>query len=212
LRILENASLTRTGSRIEQDVERSTPQTRLVAGLGNPGPEYASTRHNIGFMVADQLAAQFGSTWEKSTKWDALLAKCGDVFLTKPMSYMNRSGYPLLAVAQFYKIDPPEILVMLDDMALPLGRLRLRLGGGSGGHNGLESVIMQFATEEIPRLRIGIGEAPATGSVDYVLSHFFEEEKPIVRSTIDRAVAAVKCAIDNDLISAMNIFNKTEEP
>jgi peptidyl-tRNA hydrolase, PTH1 family len=193
-------------------VEGSTPQIRLVAGLGNPGAEYASTRHNIGFMVADQLAAKFGSTWEKSTKWDALLAKCGDVFLTKPMSYMNRSGYPLLEIAQFHKIDPPEILVMLDDMALPLGRLRLRLGGGSGGHNGLESVILQFGTEEIPRLRIGIGEAPAGGSVDYVLSRFFEEEKPIVRSTIDRAAAAVKCAIDNDLISAMNIFNKAEEP
>lgn len=193
-------------------MEGSTPPIRLVAGLGNPGPEYASTRHNIGFMVADQLAAQFGSTWEKSTKWDALLAKCGGVFLTKPMSCMNRSGYPILAIAQFYKIDPPEILVILDDMALPLGRLRLRLGGGSGGHNGLESVVMQFATEEIPRLRIGIGEAPAAGSVDYVLSRFFEEEKPIVRSTIDRAAAAVKCAIDNDLISAMNIFNKTEEP
>jgi PTH1 family peptidyl-tRNA hydrolase len=193
-------------------VEGSTPQIRLVAGLGNPGPEYTSTRHNIGFMVADQLAAQFGSTWEKSTKWDALLAKCGDVFLTKPMNYMNRSGYPLLAMAQFYKIDPFEILVVLDDTALPLGRLRLRLGGGSGGHNGLESVIMQFATEEIPRLRIGIGEAPAAGSVDYVLSRFSEEEKPIVRSTIDRAAEAVKCAIDNDLISAMNIFNKTEEP
>jgi peptidyl-tRNA hydrolase, PTH1 family len=193
------------------NVEGSTPQIRLVAGLGNSGAEYASTRHNIGFMVADQLAAQFGSTWEKSTKWDALLAKCGDVFLTKPMSHMNRSGYPLVAIAQFYKIDPTELLVVLDDMALPLGRLRLRLGGGSGGHNGLESVIVQFATEEIPRLRIGIGEAPAAGSVDYVLSRFFEEEKPIVRSTIDRAAAAVKCAIDNDLISAMNIFNKTEE-
>jgi peptidyl-tRNA hydrolase, PTH1 family len=193
-------------------VEGSTPQIRLVAGLGNPGPEYVSTRHNIGFMVADQLAAQFGSTWEKSTKWEALLAKCGDVFLTKPMSHMNRSGYPILGIAQFYKIDPPQILVVLDDMALPLGRLRLRLGGGSGGHNGLESVIMQFGTEEIPRLRIGIGEAPAAGSVDYVLSRFFEEEKPIVRSTIDRAAEAVKCAIDNDVISAMNIFNKSEEP
>jgi len=192
-------------------VEGSTPQIRLVAGLGNPGPEYVSTRHNIGFMVADQLAAQFGSTWEKS-KWDALLAECGGLFLTKPMSYMNRSGYPLLAIAQFYKIDPPEILVMLDDMALPLGRLRLRLRGGSGGHNGLESVIMQFGTEEIPRLRIGIGEAPAAGSVDYVLSRFFEEEKPIVRAAIDRAAEAVKCAIDNDLVSAMNTFNKTEEP
>jgi peptidyl-tRNA hydrolase, PTH1 family len=191
-------------------VDGSTSQIRLVAGLGNPGREYSATRHNIGFMVADQLAAQFGSIWEKSTKWNAVLAKCGHVFLAKPTSYMNQSGYPLLAIAQFYKIEPGQILLMLDDMALPLGRLRLRASGGSGSHNGLESVIMQFGTEEIPRLRIGIGEAPPAGSVDYVLSRFLEEEKPIVRSAIDRAVEAVKCAIDNDLISAMNIFNKTE--
>jgi len=184
---------------------------RLVAGLGNPGSEYAATRHNIGFMVVDQLVAQFGSTWEKSTKWDALMAKCGNVFLAKPMSYMNRSGYALLQIAQFYKIQTSEILVVLDDTALPLGRLRLRASGGPGGHNGLESVIVQFGTEEIPRLRIGIGEAPPAASVDYVLGRFFEEEKPIVRSAIDRAVEAVKCAIDNNLISAMNIFNKTEE-
>ncbi len=193
-------------------MEESAQQIRFVAGLGNPGSEYATTRHNIGFMVVDQLVARFGSTWEKSTKWDALSAKCGDVFLAKPMSYMNRSGYPLLAIAQFYQIEPPQILLVLDDMALPLGRLRLRASGGSGGHNGLESVIMQFGTEEIPRLRIGIGAAPPAGSVDYVLSRFSDEEKPIVRSTIDRAVGAVKCAIDNDLISAMNIFNKIEEP
>ena len=185
---------------------------RLVAGLGNPGPEYATTRHNIGFIVADQLAAQFGSAWEKSTKWDALTAKCGEVLLAKPMSFINRSGYPLLAVAQFYKIDPREVLVMLDDMVLPLGRIRLRTSGGSGGHKGLESIIIQFGTEEIPRLRIGIGEPPRAGSVDYVLSRFFEEEKPIVRSAIDRAVEAVKCVIDNGLVSAMNTFNKPEEP
>jgi peptidyl-tRNA hydrolase, PTH1 family len=125
---------------------------------------------------------------------------------------VNRSGSPLFAMAQFYKVEPNEILVVLDDFSLPLGRLRLRLGGGSGGHNGLESIIGQFGTEQIPRLRIGIGAAPREGAVDYVLSSFFDEEKPIVRSTIDRAVEAVKCAIDNDLISAMNIFNKTEEP
>ena len=184
---------------------------RVVAGLGNPGPEYAATRHNIGFMVVDQFAAQFGSTWERSPKWDAVSAKCGGVLLVKPMSFMNRSGYPLLAITQFYKIEPREILVVLDDLVLPLGRLRLRIRGGSGGHNGLESIIMQFGTEEIPRLRIGIGEAPREGSVDYVLSRFFEEEKPLVRSTIDRAVDAVKCAIDNDLNSAMKTFNKTED-
>jgi peptidyl-tRNA hydrolase, PTH1 family len=184
---------------------------RLIAGLGNPGPEYAATRHNIGFMVLDQLAAQFGSAWEKSTKWDALSGKYGAVLLVKPLSFMNRSGYPLLAVAQFYKIDPQQILVVLDDFTLPLGRLRLRERGGSGGHNGLESVIAQFGTEEIPRLRIGIGAAPHEGSADYVLSRFFDEEKPIARSTIDRAVQALKSAIDNGVVSAMNTFNKSEE-
>ena len=186
---------------------------RLVAGLGNPGPEYAATRHNIGFMVVDQLAAQFGSTWEKSSRKadNALSAKCGAVLFVKPLSFMNRSGYPLFAVAQFYKIEPQQILVVIDDFTLPLGRLRLRARGGSGGHNGLDSVIAQFGTEEIPRLRIGIGAAPREGSVDYVLSRFFDEEKPIVRSTIDRAVEALKCAIDKGLVSAMNTFNKSEE-
>lgn len=188
-------------------MEESGQQIRLVAGLGNPGPEYVATRHNIGFMVVDQFAAQFGSTWERSGKWEALSTKCGPVLLIKPLSFMNRSGYPLFAVAQFYKIAPREILVVLDDFALPLGRLRLRARGGPGGHNGLESIIVQFGTEEIPRLRIGIGAAPREGSVDYVLSRFFEDEKPLVRSTIDRAVEAVKCAVDNGLVSAMNNFN-----
>jgi len=187
---------------------------RLVAGLGNPGPEYAATRHNIGFMVVDQLAAQFGSKWEKSVpqaREDVLSAKCGAVLLVKPLGFMNRSGYPLFAIAQFYKIEPQEILIVLDDFALPLGRLRLRAGGGSGGHNGLESIIIHFGREDIPRLRIGIGAAPREGSVDYVLSRFFDEEKPIVRSTIDCAVEALKCAIDKGLVSAMNTFNKSEE-
>jgi peptidyl-tRNA hydrolase, PTH1 family len=184
---------------------------RLIAGLGNPGPEYAATRHNIGFMVVDQLAAQFGSTWERSGKWDALLAKCGAVLLVKPLSFMNHSGYPLLSVTQFYKIEPQQILVVLDDLDLPMGRLRLRSRGGSGGHNGLESIIMQFDTENIPRLRIGIGSAPSEGLVDYVLSRFLDEEELVVRSTIDRAVEALKCAIDKGLVSAMNTFNKSEE-
>jgi peptidyl-tRNA hydrolase, PTH1 family len=184
---------------------------RLVAGLGNPGPEYAATRHNIGFMVVDQLAARFGSVWERSAKWDALSAKCGAVLLVKPLSFMNRTGYPLLSVAQFYKIVPQQFLIVLDDLALPLGRLRLRARGGSGGHNGLESIIVQFGTEDIPRLRVGIGSAPAEGSIDYVLSRFFDEEEPIVRSAIDRAVEALKCVIDKGLVSAMNTFNKFEE-
>ena len=193
-------------------MEEKIPQIRLIAGLGNPGPEYTGTRHNIGFMVVDHLAAQFESTWEKSTKWDALISKHANTLLAKPMSFMNRSGYPLVAIAQFYKIAPPEILVVLDDLALPLGRIRIRPGGGSGGHNGLESIILQFGTEEIPRLRVGIGAAPVEGSVDYVLGWFFEEERPLVKSAIERAVEAIKCAVDNGVVSAMNTFNKIQEP
>jgi peptidyl-tRNA hydrolase, PTH1 family len=192
-------------------LEKETSRSRLVAGLGNPGTAYAGTRHNIGFTVIDRLATDAGATWEKSSKWDAVLAKRGDVILVKPMSFMNRSGHPLFAIAQFYKIAPQEILVVLDDFALPLGRLRIRRNGGTGGHNGLESIIVQFGTEEIPRLRVGIGGAPGQGAVEYVLGRFFEEEKPLVAATVDRAVEAVKCAIDNGLLSAMNSFNKVEE-
>jgi PTH1 family peptidyl-tRNA hydrolase len=184
---------------------------RLVAGLGNPGAEYAHTRHNIGFMVVDLLAHKHGLNWEKSSKADAATAKFGGTLLVKPASYMNRSGYPLQAIAQFFKIAPGEILIVLDDFTLPLGQLRIRQSGGPGGHNGLESVIVQFGTEEIPRLRVGIGPAPAEGSRDYVLSNFFEEQKPLVRSTIERAAEAVKCAIDKGVVSAMNTFNKSEE-
>ena len=186
------------------------PQIRLIAGLGNPGPEYEQTRHNIGFMVVDRLAARLGSPWERSTKWDAITAKCGETIFIKPTSFMNRSGHPIFNMAKFYKVEPQQMLVVLDDFALPLGRLRIRSDGGSGGHNGLESIIAQFGTEEIPRLRIGIGAAPDQASTDYVLGRFFEEEKPLVGSTIDRAVDAVKCAIDNGLVSAMNTFNKPE--
>ena len=192
-------------------MEEKTPQIRLIAGLGNPGREYEQTRHNVGFLVVDRLAAQFGSTWEKSSKWGAISAKCGEVILVKPMTYMNRSGEPLGAIGQFYKIEPPEILIVLDDLALPPGRLRLRARGGAGGHNGLESILAQFGTEEIPRLRIGIGAPPHDGSVDYVLSRFFDDEKALVASTIDRAAEAVKWAIDKGLVSAMNNFNQTEE-
>ena len=190
----------------------ATPQIRLIAGLGNPGSEYNGTRHNVGFEVVDRLAAEWGLSWQHEKNWHLLWAKSASVFLAKPTSYMNRSGEPLQAIAHFYKIAPAETLVVLDDMALPLGRLRLRPDGGTAGHNGLESVIVQFGTEEIPRLRVGIGAAPQEGSVDYVLGRFFEEERPLAAQTIARAAEAVKCAIDNGLLSAMNQFNKNPEP
>ena len=132
------------------------------------------------------------------------------VLLVKPMSFMNHSGHPLLAIAQFYKIAPEEILIVLDDFALPLGRLRIRADGGTGGHNGLESIIVQFGSEQISRLRVGIGSAPRDArAVDYVLGRFLEEEKfRWLNRAIDRAVEAVKCAIDKGLVSAMNKFQR----
>jgi PTH1 family peptidyl-tRNA hydrolase len=184
---------------------------RLVVGLGNPGPEYNGTRHNVGFEVVDALATEWGLAWQHSKNWHALWAKKEELILVKPASYMNRSGEPLAAVANFYKIEPSQILVVLDDMALELGRLRLRTEGGTGGHNGLESIILQFGSEEIPRLRIGIGAAPTEGATDYVLGRFFEEERPLVEKAIARAGEAVKCAIDKGVLSAMNLFNKIPE-
>ncbi len=184
---------------------------RLVAGLGNPGPEYERTRHNIGFAVLDRLAADAGLSWKREQKWGAFYAKLGDAFLVKPMTYMNRSGVPLAAVAQFYKIEPAEMLIVFDDLDLPLGRLRMRLGGGTGGHNGIDSIITSLSTDQIPRLRIGIGAAPERGAVDYVLGRFFEEETAMVEKSVVRATEAVKWTIDKGLLSAMNTFNKNPE-
>ena len=192
-------------------MEQEASQVRLVIGLGNPGAEYERTRHNVGFNVVDFLASEWGLTWQHSKSWHALWAKGEHAILVKPTSYMNRSGEALSAVANFYKIEPAEILVVLDDLALEVGRLRLRMEGGTGGHNGLESIIVHFGTEAIPRLRIGIGAAPSEDAVDYVLGRFFEEERPVVEKTIARAADAVKCAIDKGVLSAMNLFNKNPE-
>ena len=183
---------------------------RLIAGLGNPGREYQRTRHNVGFMVLDRLAADAQLSWDYSEKWSAGWAK-SDVLMVKPATFMNRSGEAVAAIANFYKITAAEVLVVLDDLALPLGRLRLRTQGSSGGHNGLESVIEHFGTEAVPRLRIGIGAAPSRGAVDYVLSRFFEEEKPVLDATMKRAAEAVQCVVDKGLFAAMNVFNQPPE-
>ena len=180
----------------------------MVIGLGNPGPEHDRTRHNVGFEVLDLLASHWKLSWQRSKSWHALWTKSDNVFLVKPTSYMNRSGEPVAAIGSFYKIEPAEMLVVLDDFALELGRLRLRTEGGPGGHNGLESIIVQFGSEAIPRLRIGIGAAPREGAVDHVLGRFFDEERPVVQEMVGRAAEAVKCAIDKGVLSAMNLFNK----
>ena len=183
----------------------------MVAGLGNPGAEYERPRHNVGFAVVDHLVAGAQTKWEREAKWKAYWAKIGGVLFVKPMTYMNRSGDAIQTIAQFYKIEPSEMLIVFDDFALELGRLRIRLDGGTGGHNGLDSIITTLGTDQIARLRLGIGAAPNAGAVDYVLGRFFEEEQPVVEKSIARAAEAVKWAIDKGVLSAMNTFNKFPE-
>jgi PTH1 family peptidyl-tRNA hydrolase len=185
----------------------ATPLFQLIVGLGNPGRAYADTRHNIGFMIADRLAAKTGADWQHDRRWKAEVSRAGGVVLCKPQTYMNLSGEAVSAVAGFYKIPASAMIVILDDMALPLGKLRLRSGGSAGGHNGLQSLIQHLGTPEVPRLRVGIGNAEPGEAVDHVLGRFGDEEKPLVSEAIDRAIAAIDCAQTNGLPAAMNAFN-----
>ncbi len=181
------------------------PLFRLIAGLGNPGREYEETRHNAGFMIVDRLAQRAGAQFRIEAKWNAAIATTGGVILCKPQGYMNSSGEPLAAVAHFYKIPPAQVLAIFDDVALPLGRIRIRPGGSSGGHNGMESILAHLG--DIPRLRVGIGAADGRPMVQHVLGKFLPDERPVLGEVIDRAVAAIDCLQREGIAAAMNQFN-----
>ena len=188
------------------------PVFRLLVGLGNPGREYAETRHNVGFMIADRLATKGGAAFRSERIWQADVAKTAGVLLCKPLTYMNLSGAAVRAVSDFYKIPPAQILIILDDMALPLGRLRLRGDGSAGGHNGLASVIEHLGTQEVARLRVGIGAALPGAATDHVLGRFNLEEMAALEQTLVRAEAAIACAQERGIEAAMNAFNPPTEP
>src|SRR3954471_1633332 len=183
----------------------TSPAFRLVVGLGNPGREYHETRHNVGFMIIDRLAAAAGVPLKKEGK--AELARTPEYLLCKPLSYMNVSGEVVGPLARYYKMEPAEILVVLDDMALPLGKLRLRPGGSAGGHNGLKSIIQHLGTNEIPRLRIGIGGAAHGAAVDHVLGRFAPEEREELGVGLNLALDAIACVHRQGVPVAMNQFN-----
>jgi PTH1 family peptidyl-tRNA hydrolase len=183
-----------------------SPAFRLIVGLGNPGREYADTRHNVGFMLLDHLAARERADWRTEKSWQADVAKARGVLLARPLTFMNLSGQAVQPLAHFYKIEPSQMLIVLDDLALPLGKLRLRANGSSGGHNGLQSIIEHFGTQAIPRLRIGIGAA-AVGAVDHVLGRFALEEREPLAQSLDRALEAIDCAQTRGLEAAMNAYN-----
>ena len=182
----------------------------LVVGLGNPGPQYAKTRHNVGFQCVEMLAESYGWTFSKQQS-NALLASGakGDakITLVKPMTYMNLSGRSVAPIAHFYKVDPKDILVICDDLDLPLGRLRVRSEGSSAGQKGVESIIQSLGTNAFPRLRIGIGRPSHNDAVNYVLGRFNEDDAVTFARVLDRAVDAVDVFVERGVDAAMNEFN-----
>lgn len=182
---------------------------RLVAGLGNPGREYEGTRHNVGFLVIDALAARAGLALAFSNSWQALWGKAADgCWLVKPMTFMNNSGRTVRAMSSFYKLEAAQTLIVYDDVALPLGRLRIRHEGSAGGQNGMRSVIEHLGTTAVPRLRVGIGAAGGKPMVDYVLGKFKDDEREELALAVGRAADAVDCARLDGVAAAMNRYNR----
>lgn len=188
---------------------------RLIVGLGNPGENYRDTRHNIGFMVLDEIARRMGAAFREEKRWTGLVAKFTGGYLLKPLTFMNESGRSVQAVAHFYKAAPTQTLVVYDDVDLSLGRLRFRTSGSAAGHNGIRSLISSFGSDKFPRLKVGI--SPADGRpagermVGHVLGKFRAEEQPALQTVIQRAADAVLSAVDRGLEAAMNVFNRQPE-
>jgi PTH1 family peptidyl-tRNA hydrolase len=183
---------------------------RLVAGLGNPGLQYRGTRHNVGFMVIDYVAGKQGVRFSRSSAWNSELGKWGDILLIKPLTYMNRTGEVLGPFARYFKVQSEEMLVVVDDVALPLGRLRLRPAGSDGGHNGLKSIIVHLS-ETFMRLRVGVGASgEAEDLSNHVLGEFDRSERPIIDRAIERAAEAIEHVALHGIASAMNNYNKAE--
>jgi len=184
---------------------------KMIVGLGNPGPRYARNRHNVGFQIVDALAEEHGLDWDKR-QFKALVAsgriQDARVLLVKPQTYMNLSGEAVQPLVSYYKVELPDLMVVFDDMDLPLGTIRLRPFGGAGGHKGMKSIIQRLGSNRFPRLRVGIGRPP--GRMDpaaYVLQDFSPEEEEVMVQVRDRAVRALETWLTEGIDAAMNAFN-----
>ena len=189
---------------------------KLVVGLGNPGSEYRDTRHNVGFLVVDEIARRWRLSDGWREKFEALHVKAavGDeaVIAAKPLTFMNLSGQAVAGLAAFYKIDPADVLVVTDDVALPLGRLRARPEGGAGGHNGLKSIIQHLGTQAFPRVRGGVGRGDDRRDlVDHVLGRFEAGERDTVSAAVLRAADAAEMFISEGIERVMSAFNAAEK-
>ena len=189
----------------------------LIAGLGNPGKGYAATRHNVGFMVLDRLAKRLGTAWELNKKFTAHLAKGsldGDkIFLCKPQGYMNLSGQSVVPLAQFYQIPSERIMVVVDDIDLPLSAVRMRPGGGTGGHLGLDSIQGSLGKNDFARLRLGVGRPEPNRDVSgFVLGKFAEAETELLGRLLETAADQLACWVRQGIGPAMNNYNGDYSP
>jgi PTH1 family peptidyl-tRNA hydrolase len=187
-------------------------EVTLIAGLGNPGPKYAANRHNVGFRCVERLGIALGLTFDKDQKQARVALGDFDgrrVVLAKPQTFMNESGRAIVPLTRFYKVQLECLLVVYDDLDLPLGTVRLRPEGGSGGHKGIRSIIEHLGTRDFPRLRIGIGRPP--GRMDpaaYVLQDFSADEESLLEETLERAVAAIETWLRQGIEVAMDRYNR----
>ena len=186
----------------------------LIVGLGNPGSEYARTRHNAGFMVVDKLAGRWQASWSYEKKFDARLARAqrgeNQALLCEPQTYMNLSGEAVGVVMDFYRVPREKVLVVVDDADLPLGELRMRPGGSPGGHHGLESIEQHLGSREYARLRLGIGRQSAERQITgHVLGRFSSTESELLDKVLDAAADQVEAWLDVGIQKAMSLYNGT---
>jgi PTH1 family peptidyl-tRNA hydrolase len=185
----------------------------LIVGLGNPGAKYADNRHNVGFRCVERLAAAHRLSFSRRQKRALVaLGTVGQrsVILAKPRTFMNKSGYPVATLVNFYRVPMGRVLVVYDDLDLPLGTTRMRPSGGAGGHRGMRSVISQLGNQGFPRLRIGIGRPPGRMEpADYVLQDFGPDEEPLLEETLEQAVAAIETWLAEGIDEAMSRYNRS---
>jgi len=203
----------------ETEIEDESPmfdsgRTRVVIGLGNPGRKYAGTRHNFGFLVVEELARRTAApTSKQRMKAEVTETRFGGnrLVLAMPQTYMNESGTATREIMRWYKTPPEDVLIVVDDLDLPFGQIRLRPRGSAGGHNGLKSIFQQVGTQEIPRLRVGIGRGGGH-TIGHVLSRFSPEEQAVLPTVIDRAADGVELWLEKGIIEAMNVLNGSSSP
>jgi PTH1 family peptidyl-tRNA hydrolase len=186
---------------------------QLIVGLGNPETKYEKTRHNIGFEAVDAIAHSWQLSWQQNRRFQGLFAEGNapngmKIRLLKPLTYMNRSGQSVQSVVDWYKISPQSVLAIYDDMDLPLGRLRLRLSGSAGGHNGMKSIISHLGGDKFPRLRIGIGKSRgAQETVSFVLGKFSREESEVMSEVLKLVGEAIALSLQEGVEKAMSLYN-----